>query len=522
MVTRPHNCEKSEILQAGKNSRKKLRNVVANSSPQCHICRKSGVARGESKELIAVGSIDMQQSHLIHRRRIVSAGSVGLFGLSLPELLRLRQTNAASGTREKFGNVKSCILLFMWGGPAHQDTWDLKPDAPSEVRGEFGPIATSVPGIQISEHFPMLARRTDKLAIIRSMTHGELEHATAPHFLLTGQPPPPSRDFADDWPHLGSVMAKVGRGAGPMPPFVSLRPKLENDVPQFIKTSHGQFGGWLGRAYAPLMIEADPSRPDYRVGDFELQPGISLSRLDERRQLLASLGARPRRVDGSAIAMMDRHYQQAFELLNDAIAADAFDLERESDDVRNRYGRNPHGQSVLQARRLIERGVPLVTVFWPNDGMLEPASLFWDTHRRNFIDLKERLMPVADRAFSALLDDLEEQGLQDETLVIWTGEFGRTPKVGQFTNNAGTGADGRDHWPYCFTSVLAGGGVRGGFVYGSSDRHAAFPASDAVAPVDLMATVHHLLGLPPELTLRDPQGKPRVVCPGEVVRGLVR
>lgn len=458
--------------------------------------------------------------HLIPRRELLRAGSVGLFGLTLPELLRAGEPPPPRPAAT-FGRAKSCILLFMWGGPAHQDTWDLKPDAPAEIRGEFQPIATRVPGIQIGEHFPLLARRTDQLAIIRSMTHGNVDHLTSTHFLLTGQPPPPSGNLKDDWPHLGSVLARLRRGSGPLPPFVSMRPQLENDVPRFVEESHGQFAGWLGQAYDPLTIDADPSRADYHVGDFELQPDISISRLDDRQSLLQSIERQQQSIDRlTGPRVMDAHYQKAFELLNDAVAADAFDLTREPDEMRDRYGRNPHGQSVLQARRLIERGVPLVTVFWPNDG-IKNVSVYWDTHSRNFVDLKERLMPVADQAFSTLLDDLTERGLLDETLVIWTGEFGRTPRVGQRNSDAGAGADGRDHWPNCFTTVLAGGGVPGGRVYGASDRHAAYPAADAVKPVDLMATVHHLLGLPAGLTLRDSLGRPLVVCPGEVIGGLV-
>ncbi len=456
--------------------------------------------------------------HSLPRRELLRAGSVGLLGLTLPELLR--STASAGPESATFGRAKSCILLFMWGGPAHQDTWDLKPEAPAEVRGQFQPIATRVPGIQISEHFPQLATRTDRLAIIRSMTHGNVDHTPSTHFLLTGKPPPPTGNLKDDWPHLGAVLSHLGRGSGPLPPFVSMRPKLENDVPRFVEQSHGQFAGWLGRAFDPLTIDADPSRENYHVGDFELQPGITLSRLDDRKLLRESLEQQRRQNDQSAAAVMDVHYRKAYELLNDAAAGNAFDLTRETDEMRDRYGRNPHGQSVLQARRLIERGVPLVTVFWPNDG-IKNVSVYWDTHSRNFVDLKDRLMPVADQAFSTLLDDLTERGLLDDTLVIWTGEFGRTPKVGQRNSDAGAGADGRDHWPNCFTTVLAGGGVRGGQVYGASDRHAAYPAADAVNPVDLMATVHHLMGLPPGLTLHDAQGRPQVVCPGEAISQLV-
>ncbi len=456
------------------------------------------------------------------RREILKAGSLGLFGLSLPVLM-WRRAAAAEPEGEfgaKFGRAKSCILLFMWGGPAHQDTWDLKPDAPLEVRGEFRPIATAVPGLDIGEHFPLLARRTNDLAVIRSMTHGNVDHTTSTHYLLTGQPPPQSSDLRKDWPHIGSVLSHLGRGRKPLPPFVSMRPKLENDVPRFVEQSHGQFAGWLGETYDPLTIDADPSRDDYRVGDFELLTEVPSTRLDDRHALLTALDEGAAATQSLPAVVMDTHYQRAFELLNSAIGADAFDVSREPDEIRERYGHNPHGQSVLQARRLVERGVSLVTVFWPNDG-IKNVSVYWDTHSRNFVDLKKRLMPVADRAFSALLDDLRDRGLLDETLVVWTGEFGRTPKVGQRNSDAGAGADGRDHWPNCFSSVLAGGGIRGGTVYGASDRHAAYPSADAVQPVDLMATVHHLLGIPPHLALADAVGRPQVICPGEPVLGVL-
>ncbi|MGH7199596.1 MAG: DUF1501 domain-containing protein, partial [Planctomycetaceae bacterium] len=404
----------------------------------------------------------------VRRREVLRAGSVGLLGLTLPKLLAGRA--AAGEASGSFGRARACILLFMWGGPAHQDTWDLKPDAPIEVRGEFRPIATATPGIEVCEHFPQLARRTGELAVIRSMTHGDVNHTTATSYLLTGQPPAPG-DLRDDWPHVGAVLSKLGRGRGPLPPFVSMRPKLVNDVPRFVEQSHGQFAGWLGQTYDPLTIDANPALPEYRVGDFELQPGLSVSRLDDREQLLEQLARQQRRIgEDATLLAMDSHYQRAFDLLDSAVGQSAFDLTQEPDALRDRYGRNPHGQSVLQARRLIERGVPLVTVFWPNDG-IKNVSVYWDTPSRNFLDLKDRLMPVADRAFSALLDDLRERGLLDETLVIWTGEFGRTPRVGQRNSDAGAGRDGRDHWPNCFTTVLAGGGVKGGLVYGSSDRH---------------------------------------------------
>jgi hypothetical protein len=466
------------------------------------------------------------RSPTVSRRELLRAGSIGLFGMSLPGLLGGRSVAAAAtggplAVGGSFGRARSCILLFMWGGPAHQDTWDLKPEAPVEIRGEFRPISTSVPGIQIVEHLPQLARRADKLAIIRSMTHTDVDHTSSTHYLLTGQPPPRGSDLRADWPHLGAVLSRIGRGQGPMPPFVSMRPRLENDVPRFVEQSHGQFAGWLGQRFDPLTIDADPARDNYRVGDFLPLPELSTRRLDDRQRLLAEIERQRLSLEEHAgPGAMDAHYRRAFDLLDSAVGPDAFDLSREPQALRDRYGRNPHGQSVLQARRLIERGVPLVTVFWPNDG-IKNVSVYWDTHSRNFIDLKERLCPAADQAFSALLDDLESRGLLDETLVVWTGEFGRTPRVGQRNSDAGAGRDGRDHWPNCFTTVLAGGGVQGGTVYGSSDRHAAYPASDALHPVDLVATLYHALGVPAHLELKDSQGRPLVVCPGEPVLSLL-
>jgi hypothetical protein len=453
------------------------------------------------------------------RRDALRTGALSLLGLSLPELLRGR-AQATEISERSFGRAKSCILLFMWGGPAHQDTWDLKPDAPAEIRGEFSPIATNVPGIQICEHFPQLATRVDKLCLVRSMTHNNVDHTPSTHFLLTGQPPPAATTKSLQWPHFGSVLSRLGRGRSALPPFVSMRPKLEGDVPRFVEQSQGQFAGWLGAAFDPLTIDHDPSRADYHVADLHLQAGLSTARLDERRSLRGQLN---RGVSDPlpALQAQDANLQRAYELLTSARGEqDAFDLSREPASVRERYGNNPHGQSVLQARRLIERGVPLVTVFWPNDG-IKNVSVYWDTHSRNFVDLKQRLMPVADQAFSALLDDLAARSMLDETLVIWTGEFGRTPRVGQRNSDAGAGRDGRDHWPGCFTSVLAGGGIRGGTVYGKSDKHAAYPAADPVAPADLIATAYHLLGVPEEQTVPDTTGRPMFVRTGKVIGQLL-
>jgi len=461
---------------------------------------------------------NFRRARSFDRRALLRAGSLSLLGLGLDQLVGA-PSRALASEGPAFGKAKACILLFMWGGPAHQDTWDMKPDQPENIRGAFQPISTKVPGIQICEHLPQLAQRTDKLAIVRSVTHNNADHTPSTHFLLTGQPPPRSTDLRAQWPHMGSVLARLGRGRGALPPFVSMRPKLPGDVPRFVEQSQGQFAGWMGPVFDPLTIDADPNTPEYRVAEMTLQPELTVTRLEDRRSLLAELNAQIA-LTAPQLDALDHNHRRAFELLTSASEQKgAFNISEEPQKVRERYGLNPHGQSVLQARRLVERGVPLVTVFWPNDG-IKNVSVYWDTHSRNFIDLKERLMPVADQAFSALLDDLAERGMLDETLVLWTGEFGRTPRVGQVNSDAGAGKDGRDHWPGCFTSVLAGGGVRGGQVYGKSDKQAAYPAENPVSPADLIATVYHALGIPESQTVPDLSGRPVFVRPGKAIEEL--
>jgi hypothetical protein len=449
------------------------------------------------------------------RREFLRAGSLGLFGLSLPQFLQARE-------QARRGRARACIILFMWGAPAQQDTWDLKPDAPVEYRGEFRPIATRVPGLRICEHLPRVAGHADKLAVIRSMTHGDVDHTTATHFLLTGRGVPArGADAREDWPSYGAVLSHLGRGHGPLPPFVSMMPRVPNGAPRFVELSHGRGAGWLGPRFDPMRIDDDASLPTYRVADFSLRADVPPPRVDGRRHLLGRLDRQRRGLEGQVGAMAG-HYDRAFALLAARGVTEAFDLSREPDRVRDRYGRNIHGQAVLQARRLVEAGVPLVTVFWQNDGITN-VSVYWDTHNRNFLDLRTRLCPVADQAFSALLEDLDARGLLDETLVVWTGEFGRTPRVGQSVpGGAGAGRDGRDHWPGVFTTVLAGGGVRGGVVHGSSDRYAAYPATDPTRPADLAATVYHCLGVDPEMLLRDRLDRPMTLCEGTPLRAVLR
>jgi len=471
--------------------------------------------------------------HTLTRREILRAGGLGLglHGLGLPGLLRARE---AAATRPAFaptfGRAKACILLFMWGGPAQQETWDLKPDAPEQVRGEFRPIATNVTGLMISEHFPALATRADRLAVIRSMHHADVNHLTATHELLTGRPSPrgDAAPLAEDWPHFGAVLARLngGRERTALPPFVQMRPTVPEGAPRFVEASHGQGAGWLGSSLNPLTLDDDPNRAGFRpeatLGALSLPDGIPLGRLENRRRLLEAVDAQARGLGRAAqVAALDAHFARACNLLTDRRALEAFDLDREDPKTRDRYGRHPHGQTVLMARRLVEAGVPIVTVFWPNDGITN-VSVYWDTHNRNFVDLKTRLMPPADQAFSALLDDLDARGLLDSTLLVWTGEFGRTPRVGQsVVGGAGAGRDGRDHWPHCFSSVLAGAGIKGGSTFGASDRWAAYPARDPVTPADLAATVYHLLGVDPAHELVDPLGRPLRLCPGDPIAGVL-
>jgi len=449
------------------------------------------------------------------RRELLRAGALSLFGLGLPQLLQAE-------TQKPKGKAKACIVLFMWGGPAQQDTWDMKPDAPDAYRGEFKPIPTSVTGLQICEHLPRLAARANELCLIRSMTHSDVNHLTATHQLLTGKPAP-AGPLKEDWPNYGAILSKLGRGSGPLPPYVSMMPVVkENGAPRFVEESHGQGAGFLGPLYNPMRIDADASKPDYRVGDFSLSLDTPSARVNDRAALLRQLDKQVQAMEPQPeLGAMAAHYQRAFSLLAKPEVTRAFDLSQEPLRVRERYGMNLHGQSVLQARRLVEAGVPIVTVFWPNDGITN-VSVYWDTHSRNFIDLKTRLCPVSDQATSALLDDLKDRGMLDDTLIVWTGEMGRTPKVGQsVVGGAGAGKDGRDHWGKLFTTVLAGGGVKGGTVYGSSDRFASEPASNPTTPADLAATIYHLLGVDPQMEIRDRLNRPLTLCDGRVIEGII-
>ena len=434
------------------------------------------------------------------RRQALRVGALSMAGLGLAGLLRGRAIGSTTGGEGGgFGRAKSCILVFMWGGPSQLDTWDPKPDAPEEVRGSFGTIETRTPGLRIAEHFPRLAQQTHRLAVVRSMSHGDFAHLSTAHRILTGHLAPKPNSDADgpsagDWPHLGSILARCRPSSGAIPTAVTMPWTVGHPAAPGGKAP-GQHGGWLGRAFDPFRIDGDPNDPAFRVDGLELPEGITPDRLRGRRGLLAGL-AGPSSFDGPTAHAWDSFQERALDALESAEARGAFRIDRESAEVRDRYGRHIHGQCLLMARRLVEAGVGLVTVNWHDD-----HKNFWDTHGNNFNQLKDRLMPPADQGLSALLDDLDDRGLLDETLVVWVGEFGRKPVISR-------GNAGREHWPHCYSAVLAGGGVSGGQVFGASDRWAAYPSRDPVAPEDLAATILHALGVDPATELTDPLGRP--------------
>jgi hypothetical protein len=449
----------------------------------------------------------------IARRQMLEVGALGLAGLSLPRLLAAADANLPS-KREK---AKSCILLFLMGGPPQHSTWDPKPDAPAEVRGEIGALATNIPGVHFGELMPQLAGRADKLCVLRAVSTGDNAHSSSGYYMLTGRPHAPlnrenaNPGFPNNWPNVGAVASSL------LPPLSSLPSAVR--LPCHIFNTDGsvwpgQDAGFLGRGVDPWLFRCTPAAPDFQIPEFSLPVDVTSARLGQRQGLLAELNRRFARVERSG--MLD-HYdgqtRRAFELLASQQARSAFDLGLEADAVRDRYGRTQFGQSVLLARRLVEAGVRLVQVNWYR-GPEEPSEApCWDSHAQETKRLKEVLVPPLDAAFSALLDDLSDRGLLDETLVLCLAEFGRTPKF----NPRG----GRDHWGQVFSVALAGGGVRGGTIYGASDRLGAYPKDGLVKPEDITATLFHCLGLAPDREIQDAQGRPLVISAGRVLEPIL-
>lgn len=459
----------------------------------------------------------------ISRRRVLEVGGLSTLGLSLAGLLRAEAsgTQSAVGSRQSTVGVpgtptpgvqgatpraRSCILIFLNGGPSHLDMWDMKPDAPAEVRGEFKPIGTPVAGIQMSEHLPRLAKLAPHYSLLRSLHHRVSNaHALAVYLALTGD------DRGDgnvavgfsqgDFPAVGSVVSRVYGAQRAMVPYVSLPYRTKEGAggpPQ-----PGFYGGWLGQQYDPLFVLKDPNAADFSIPELTLPDGFTARRVEMRRHLLRGVNhALDSLHREGSFAALDAFQQRALELVSSEHTRAAFAIEREPDRARESYGRNIYGQSVLLARRLIEAGCRVVTLSWAPD-----ANATWDTHGGNFAKLRDTLLPQLDACLSSLLADLRDRGLLEETLVVCMGEFGRTPKI-----NAGAG---RDHYPGCYGLLMAGGGVRGGRVVGRSDDLGAEPVETPLTPQDIMATVYTLLGIAPETEFPDPLDRPLKILNGQ-------
>jgi hypothetical protein len=445
----------------------------------------------------------------LSRRRWLQLGGLGALGLSLPRLLHAAERKPAPP-------VRSCVMFLLHGGPSQLDIWDMKPNVPAEIRGEFRPVATSVPGMQFTECLPLLAKQAHRFSIVRSMTHSAINHNAATYFVTTGNPPPREQiaftPTENDFPHLGAQVA-LGRPAqGTVPTAVSL-PDPVTDGPY---TCPGQNGGFLGATYAPFTIYGDPNDDDFSVDG--LREVVGDSNATDRKSLLQALDkgwgplAQDRRVED-----LGRYQQQALALLTSEATRRAFDIQHEPTRVRERYGRHKYGQSLLLARRLVEAGVRLVTVYW--GGKVNNPVPHWDTHFNNNRRLREELLPPFDQCFSAFLDDLAERGMLGTTLVVCMGEFGRTPRFGQNTGN-GVDASGRDHWSQCYSLLVAGGRRAGGRIIGRSDRFAAYPAADPITPADLSASILQALGVDSKQEVRDALGRTVPLSGGEVKAAL--
>ena len=416
----------------------------------------------------------------IDRRGFLRMGSAA--GLSLAQLLRLQTTHAAEKARTKDIN---CIFLFTLGGMPQHDMWDYKPDAPAEIRGDFLPIKTNVPGIGLTDLLPHTAKVTDQLAILRGLTHGDSDHGHGYHIMMTGMNPGPG-DFNSTknnnvHPSLGSMVARMTNQGGSLPPYISVPCLLRSGGPAF-----------LGPSYAPFVIEADPASPEFTVRDVVLPDGVGSDRAVRRQDALREINRLEQSVEamGKDVRALDTFSHKAYQLMTSAKAKEAFDLKRETAATREAYGMTSFGQCSLLARRLVEAGGRFISI----------ENGHWDTHRENTKSLRDLLVPSLDRGFSALITDLKERGLLDTTLVVLTTEFGRTPRINTMA--------GRDHWPQAFSIVMAGGGVKPGIVLGATDKIGSSVTDRPVTPPDMAATILHALGIDPTVTLHTPTGRP--------------
>ncbi|MDB5340664.1 MAG: hypothetical protein JWN70_6283 [Planctomycetaceae bacterium] len=445
----------------------------------------------------------------ISRRSAMQWASAGMGSSALlsADWLRAAATSSPTGTRR----AKSVILIFNCGAPSHIDLWDPKPQAPDNVRGPYRPIETNVPGIYVSEMLPQLARHADKLAIVRSVHHRHSSHNSGMHWSIVGRPYKmdstlinPSRS---DIPSFGTLTAWLAQRDGyssQLPPYV-ITPEPHCDSVKYI--TPGQYGSCLGSKFDPLVLNNDPNADGFRVPDMGLVDGVSLERQQLRTDLLGQLDSHGCRIETDAARDHDVVQAKALSMANSSAVSKAFDLSQEPTAVRERYGRHTWGQSHLLARRLVEAGIPFVTT-------VNGRSIIWDTHKDNFNRLEKKLVPPMQQGYTALLEDLSERGLLDSTLVVWMGDFGRTPLINKDA--------GRDHWPSCYTMVLAGGGIRGGQVVGESDKIGAVPRTRPISPADIHATVFTALGYDPHaITFQSADGRPMLLSEGEAIKELL-
>jgi hypothetical protein len=483
--------------------------------------------------MLNIGSTsgDPKDTVMIHRRdAMIRLGAIGLGSLTLPDLLKMEGTAQAQtiGGRK----AKSCIFLFLWGGPPGQDLWDLKPDAPEGIRSPFRPIATTVPGISFCDQLPRLAAHADKIAVVRSMTHQCAEHSRSVHHALSGRPLGTNRIFPSndrrrvDFPFVGSVVSAFSP-PGPMPTSLCLPGPVAHDGVVYA----GTHAGFLGPRHDPMELGdlrrratgAPVDNPWELSSPAHLPDGVDAARMTSRQSLLQRLEAESDRLQrAGASEGLGGLREQAFRMVSSPAAKRSFDLGQEDPRLRDRYGRNEYGEGFLLARRLVETGVRLVAVNWMFVNPVGKVFNVWDTHggiggleggaTGYGMLAQDYCIPSLDRALSALLDDLAQRGMLDETLVVAVGEFGRMPRINGF--------QGREHWPFCYSALLAGGGIRGGQTYGASDKHAAYVKDNPVAPEDLLATIYHALGLPLGAQVHDLEGRPFPMTEGTPLAGL--
>ena len=443
-----------------------------------------------------------QLQHDLHvsRRQALKVGGAGMLGLNMPGLLE-----AAEKTTVIKPRAKRVIFLFQWGGPSPIDMFDMKPDAPDDIRSPYRPIQTSLPGLHVCEHLPKMAKLMEKVTLIRSVHHKMKHHNSAGYYALSGHEPPSDdqrlRDLPELYPAYGSVVDKLAPSRGSIPTFVSYPYTLRDG-----SITPGQHASFLGKAYDPLFFKEDPNSEQFKLPQLSVPADLDSDRLTRRRDLQKFIDNQSRLLDDNEIIRgFDQYYDKALNMLTSSKVRKAFDLGQESDGVREKYGRTTYGQSVLLARRLAESGVKFTTVYFSNSiGGRTVGSGGWDTHgfdgSRMYKIVDKYHFPVTEQTLPTLLLELEERGLLDETLVVWMGEFGRTPKINK--------NESRDHWPNCYTVLMAGGGVKGGYIYGASDRYTMAPDEDPVKPEDLAATIYYLLGISPDTEIHDKDNRP--------------